>query len=444
MASPYDDPTVQAYLKSQQDQVTAYLQAQQAAAVKAYWDSQYALAHPAAPAPAPTTVTQVQQPAGPATPPLPTGPTAPTTTTPPADDGSNALQMLETMYPWAKQLGLDQVIRDYGTQGLDTDQIYAALQQTDQYKYQTQGMYKADGTKRFSSESAFFAWRDQTSQILKNYGAPGNDYNDPTDYVGLAESEMTDPSELEKRLQTYNSIKASSDDVKAAFYVYAGRTLTDDELYTATVDPQAAVDLTSDYNQKVALSPLDYDTWITRATQFATSATVDKLTNLKAQGVDTGDAIDQIKAMDPDFAKQLATSLFQSTSTDMGLDAFTQAYNAALIGGAAKMNGVEVPTEDRVKQFAQAGVDRAKALSAYAEIGSKGQLYAGEAQRAGFNIDTSGLEDAFLLQSGPSLDIVKRADAGEKAGGMSGGKATIGQDNKTGKVQQLGLQGQQT
>lgn len=380
--------------------------------------------------------------------PTPTADTAPEDPPPPPVDEAelarqqSALDYIRVNLPWVAQLGLEDTVLGWVRDGSTPEGVVAQLRQTSQYKGRFVGINRADGTMRMN-EAQYLNTEDAFRQVMHQYGRDTTNFT-PADYKTLFDAEI-DPNEFKDRMQTYDDIERSSDDVKAAFYVYAGMKLTTDDLYKAAVMPDASRALQDEYNQRVTMQPIDYDTWITRATEAGLDRVSKTLSRLSDAGVVGAQAISQIQALDPQFARDLTDQLARGVGDDptatslLSLDALQHAFQYALLGSAATASGLRAPGAERLEALRQAGVTRAKALDAYGTIGSKRGLLEGMVSRSGFNpMDEQDFEKALLLNSGNEKDLLERAQGLETAYGQRTGFAAFRQ-SKAGALQQYGL-----
>lgn len=371
------------------------------------------------------------------------GVTTPAPTPTSTSSSNNAVDDLIGLYPWIAQLGLSDQIRQWAAEpNISTDALIARLRQSPQYKTNMPGIFRADGSMRMN-EAAYLQQRDAYRTTLEQWGRGAQEYNDPADFGAFFEHDIT-PDDLSQRLTTYDQVVHGSSSVKSAFYVYAGMKLTDDQLYGAVVNPTDQQKLNDEYNQRVALQPLDYSTWITRATEAGLDQVSSTLSSLQQQGLVTSDAIDSVRRLDPDFAKQIADSLYHGGSSSgpfLSLQELLHSFQYALIGGAATQSGLDLPTTDRLDALRQAGVDAAKAAQGYAYISENGKSLQGAMDRAhlGTQFTTEDFEKAVFLNSGPQVTAVDQAQAADKALTEAGGGGQVQQSN-SGRVAQRGLQ----
>jgi len=214
-----------------------------------------------------------------------------------------------------------------------------------------------------------------------------------------------------------------------------------DDLYQAVVDPRYRENLANEYNSRATMTNLDYDTWITRSTEVALSGLAQKLTQLEAAGVSPGDALDQIRSMDPEIAKQFMTVLHQGTQAGGAFledEALRIAFENAMLGSAAIAQGLGLPGADRIEEIRAAGISRAAALQGYGDYAQNQNMYRSMARRAGYAGVSQDLFEKgnFLSDAGANRQL-------DKASGMEEalGRATQGSAFSTsgGRFQQLGL-----
>lgn len=350
-------------------------------------------------------------------------------------------QTLYAQFPWIQQMGLADQIRQWAADpSVTVDGLVTQLRQTSQYKSYMQGIFNDDGTMRMD-EATFLAQRDQMKQVMRNYSRGTVEYDKPDDFKAFFDAGI-DPQQLDTRLKAYDQITRSGQDVKDAFYVYAGMKLTNDDVYKMTVNPEHAADLTNQYNANVASSPLDYGTWITRATEAGLGRVVTTLTDLQKQGVATGNAIDQVRQLDPTFARQLTDALYHGQSATgpfLSLNELMHTVEYSLIGGAALQSGLSMPTQARLDALRAAGVDRAQALKGYGEIAAQQNQLQGALGRANLGqFSQADFEKAVFLNSAHETDLLNRAQAGDKALSVGSGAAGF-QQSQSGQIAQGGL-----
>ena len=372
---------------------------------------------------------------------------APSTTNSSSTDTSqaaNALTLVKGMFPWLANLGLDQQILEWSIQGLPPEGIVANVRNSSQYKSRFVGIFRPNGEMRMS-ESEYLNTEEQYRQLMRQYFRPDYEYNDPNDFKMLFDSE-TSVDELSKRFQVYDQVRTGSQDVKDAFYVYAGLKITDDDLYNAVVNPEFRDGLTQQYTEATAKQPLDYSTWITRATEAGLSRVVQSLTSLQSQGVDVNNALAAVSKVDPTFAQSMMDVLLHGGSPNdpsryLSLNEALHSFEIAMIGGAASLQGLALPTADRAEAFRQAGIDRAKALETYGKYATNQNFFSGAVQRAqlGTGFTQSQFENAVFLSSASDQQLLERALSYEKSLGETSGSFGFSVD-QAGRLQQRGLQ----
>lgn len=344
----------------------------------------------------------------------------------------NAIDDLYGAYPWLARLGIGTLLHQWVVEGYQGDALVGLVRQTQQYQGLFPGIKRNDGTLRMN-EASYLQTADQYRNVLRSFGAADYRYDSPFDLSVFFEADIS-PDELQQRYQIYDTVRRGGmDDVRDAFYIYAGKPMSDDDLYNYVVNPDARNSFDDEYNQRVAAQPLDYHTWITRATERGLQKVVTQLTNLQREGVVTGTAINQIRNLDPDFARQMMDLLYHGGNTGpdggyLGVNELMNAFQFALIGGAAAEQGLSVPSIERVNAIRQAGVDRAKALEQYSSFAQQKNLLAGAVQRAGGSqFGQSEFEQAVFLQSAPEQELLRRAQAQEEALGKRSGAASFSQ-----------------
>jgi hypothetical protein len=347
-------------------------------------------------------------------------------------------------YPWLKGLNLplDQV-RDWLIEvGDDPNALLGKFRQTQQYKDRFAGIYRDDGTLR-TTEAQYIQTESDLSQTLHDFGRPTDGWK-PADYAAFFKQGIT-PQVLQQRLQVWDNVTRGPSDVRDAFYVYGGMRLSDEDLYTMAVDPAARQHLVSEYNSRVAKSPLDYQTWVTRATEAGLDRVTQQLESLQQQGVVTGDALASVRSINPQFAQQMVSALYQGNDPTLGrtldLNELMHAFDFALIGGAATANGLALPTAERVEALREAGITRAKALDVYSSISQGQSALSGALSRSnlGQGFTQDDLEKALFLNSAPEAHLLAQAQSYDKSLAESSGSPGFSQDPQTGQLRQRGL-----
>lgn len=367
-------------------------------------------------------------------------------TDPPTLDPSSVINIndfharLQSMFPWIASIGItvDQ-IQGWAVNLLTGDSLVSAIRQTPQWQARFPGIRRPDGSLR-SDEATYLATEDNYRKVLKQWGAPGQTYDQPWELAAFFDNEI-DANELNQRFQVFDAVSKNKD-AQDAFYVYAGLKPSVDDLYQAAVSPAARQRLEDTYNQAVASSPLDYHTWITRATEAGLGRVADSLTDLQQNGIITGTAISRIQSVNPDFARQMMDALYHGgdgTKT-LDLNSLMNSFQYAMLGSAATDNGLALPDKDRIEALRQAGVDRTKALDAYSQFATKQNLLSGMAQRAGLasKFTQDDFEQAVLLHQGPAVQEMAQAQSQEDALSKSAGSANFNMD-RNGRLTQSGL-----
>jgi hypothetical protein len=358
------------------------------------------------------------------------------------DYGTTLLDQLNATFPWLRQLGIPiQFFRDLAADVVTEGEVLEKVRQTEQWQFMFAGIRRPDGTMRHN-EATHLARQDDYRTLLKQNGRADYEYDNPQDFVAFFENDIA-PQELAQRFQVYKQVEEGAQDVKDAFYVYAGMQITTDDLYQAAISPEARQRLNESYNQAIAAQPLDYQTWITRATEAGLSRVAESFENLRSQGALTGTAITRALTVDPDFARQMMDVLYTGggpETTTLSLEELMSSFELAMIGSAAANSGVGMPSKERVQAIRQAGVDRAAALKGYAEYGRQKNLLAGAAQRAGKGFTQDDFEKAVFLQQADAQQLLGGIMAQEEAMGAQQGAVNFDQ-TRTGGFAQRGLRG---
>jgi hypothetical protein len=235
------------------------------------------------------------------------------------------------------------------------------------------------------------------------------------------------PDELKQRLTMWDTLDRGSDDIKNDFYVYAGMKLSTDDLYAATTNPEAQRQLLDEYNNRVSAQPLDYQTFITRATEAGLGQVSKTLTNLQQNGAVTGTAVSTVLQTDPAFAQQMMDVLYHggegaAATRTLNLQELTNAFQYAMLGSAATQNGLNLPDKARVEAIRQAGIERTQALQTYADFAKNKGIYDAAVQRAtGQSFGQGDFEKAAFLQQADSQLLLQKGLGSEKASGQKSG-----------------------
>jgi hypothetical protein len=350
---------------------------------------------------------------------------------------------LEASFPWLNQLGLSlDWFRETAATITNPDEFVSKLRQTPQYKARFPAIRRADGSIRMD-EAAYLRQETTYRQLLRQFGYPVEQYENPTTLVGFFDNEI-DPNELKDRLEVYEGVKTAGTSVKDAFYVYAGLDLTDDDLFEAVVDPAAAQRLSNEYNAAIASSSFDYSTFIARATDLGLRRAAETLDQLRTSGAVTGQAVQQLLRTDPGFARQVMDVLYTGGSGDvssgsLSLQELTNAFEEAMIGAAASSAGLSLPTKDRIAELRMAGVNRAQAQQAYRDFGQFAGIYRSAVERArGTEFGQDQFERASFLGDSQAVSDLRAGLAYEQAQGKAQGTFRFDQD-RTGTIVQQGL-----
>src|SRR5579884_2471813 len=149
-------------------------------------------------------------------------------------------QSLLGLNPWIGQLGLQSQILTWAQQGLSPDSIVAEIRATPQWQSMFPGIRRPDGTLRMN-EGQYQGQEDSYRQLLNTGGFQGDQWSHQ-DLAAFFQNEI-DPNELQTRIDKWNQVQTSGGSTKAAFAVYAGIPLTDEQIFQAMIDPSVRQDL---------------------------------------------------------------------------------------------------------------------------------------------------------------------------------------------------------
>jgi len=352
---------------------------------------------------------------------------------------------LKQMFPWMDRLGVDvSWLQNVAATAASGAEVVAQIRQLPQYQQRFPGLYRADGTQRMT-EAQYIQTEDSYRQVLRQFGRDETEMNSPQDFVGLFEGEV-DANEFRDRMTVYQRVQESGRDVRDAFYVYAGMRLNEDDLYAAAVDPARAQALSTEYNERVAASPFDYPTWISRAAEAGQTRVAETLGELQRTGKLTGSAVQNILQSSPDFARRIMDAIYTGGDPSGGagflsLNDLLSSYEFAAIGAAAKGAGLEMPDREQVARIRAAGVDANKAVQAYTDYGARRNLYAGMVDRLTRGEDTftqADFEGAAFLGEGKQKELLDRATRMEESFGKGTGNSRI-DVYEQGRLRQRGL-----
>jgi len=329
-------------------------------------------------------------------------------------------------FPWVEQMGIGAQLREWLIEGLEGTALLGKLRQLPQYQAYFPWIRRDDGTMRMT-EAEYLRSQQGYGVLLRQYG-----HEVPTDPQGFGHffNGEVSQDELKDRLETYSNVQRSGRSVKEAFYIYAGIRLTDDQLYDALIQPERMQQLQSEYNIRVASSPLNYDTWADRATEVGLQRVVDTLEKLEGAGVITSTAIERVRSVNPEFAKQMIATLYTGGDPNAGdymtnIDDIMATFEEAMIGGAATAAGFTLPGRERVQELRQAGVSRAQALQKYSDFGADSRRISAAAGRRGDTFGVRDFEEASMLGAGDERARLDQILAQEKAMGQASGGIAV-------------------
>jgi hypothetical protein len=358
---------------------------------------------------------------------------------PSVGSAGSLLDQLRASFPWIDAIGLTpDFFRELVAKAASGAEIITTLRAQPQYRARFPGLWRNDGSVRMT-EAEYLARETDYRKVLRQYGF-GDRYPDAASLTQFFTGEI-DPNELKDRLTVYRGIQTSGQSVKDAFYVYAGIRLSDGDLYSAVVDPERYASIQSQYDENIARSPFDYQTWITRATEVGLERVSSTLRDLQSSGAVTGSAVQAIQRTDPGFARSIMDVIYTGGGSASGLPLqdLLSAFEYAAIGAAATNAGLTLPGKDRVAEIRSAGVDRAQAQKAYLEYGLNKGVYDAGSQRqgmGGFNQDE--FEKAAFLGNVKAAEELRSVLSREDAAGKGSGAFRFEQDRQ-GRLNQASL-----
>tara|TARA_B100000686_G_scaffold96990_2_gene103785 strand:+ start:19394 stop:21367 length:1974 start_codon:yes stop_codon:yes gene_type:complete len=364
-----------------------------------------------------------------------------------SDQTRNAVyDWINVQFPWARDLGLEEMIRDAIENNLDDDVMIAQIRQSPQYLAAFPGITDEQGRMRFLDEADYVDQVRQYRNVLRDAGSIGDrlifdpNTESPLDYAAFMERGIS-TEELSQRLDTFRNLNNASSGVRAAFKAYANMDVPVEMLYQAVVDPKTATDLIGEYNQNVLDANYSYPEQLANWTDAIREQTLEQLTSLETQGVLPEGAMNRINALSGDEQQALVEALYIGDVTEndplLEFDELAEAYQFAVIGGAASEQGLVAPSLERIRAIREAGINRAQALKAYGMYsGQKGLINAmlsrTNVQGQGMSAFTqSDFEEAVFLNQAEETDLLTRARQSEQALGRAGGGfATSMQGNR--------------
>lgn len=326
-------------------------------------------------------------------------------------------------YPWVAQLGLEELISESIVNGDSLEQIIQTVRASEPYRRR----FPAMDFSKFDSERQYLERVEQYRTVLKQSGFYDPSTDDPQDYIGFIEGGIS-PDKLRERVSTYRRLEEGSQEMRDQFYVYAGMDVSVDDLFEAVVNPSFGQALVEEYEAVVQGSSLDYETFITRATERNLENVATLLEGMVDQGLTTREAVSRVRGIDPTFAREIMGVIANTGDMTLNYDELSAAFQYALIGSAASEQGLQAPDREMVVRLQQAGVDRARARSAYGQFARSEGAIQGMVQRATQGevetFDQTDFEEAALLGQSDKVDLLQRAQGMEAAYARRGGFAT--------------------
>jgi len=336
---------------------------------------------------------------------------------------STLLDEVLGLYPWAENIGVTDIIMEAVINGDTPDQILQTVRRSEPYRR----LFPAMDFKTFSNEAEYLERVDDYKTVLKQSGFYDPSTDDPQDYIGFIQGGI-EPNELRQRVNTYQQLEQGSQEMRDQFYIYAGMDVSVDDLFEAVINPNFGQALVEEYEAVVQGSSLDYETFITRATERGLDNVATLLEGMVDQGLTTREAVNSVRGIDPTFAREIMGVIANTGDASLNYDELSYAFQYALIGSAATEQGLQAPDKEMVGRLQQAGVDRARAVQSYGSFSKSQGAIQGMVQRATQGeveeFTQTDFEEAALLGQSDKVDLLQRAQAMEKAYSRRGGFAT--------------------
>ena len=355
---------------------------------------------------------------------------------------NNAIENVLVAFPWMRELNITPLLTEMiqANPNVSDEAILSEIRRSPEHAMMFPSLFRPNGTLRMT-EATYQARLDDYKAVHAQFGGDPNQFG-AFEMAQLLENEVG-VDEFRSRRTLYNEVQRAGRDIRDAFYVYAGLRLSNDDLYEYIVDGDVRSRFDQDYNRRVTASPVDYDTFITRATEAGLERVVEGLEDLQAGGIEVGSSLMAMRNIDPAFARQMADVLYQGTEgTPLGsLVELENTFQAAMIGAAASQQGLVMPERERIEAFRSAGVDRARALEGYSMFARQGEALRGQIQRLnqGQQFTQELFEEAVFLQSATAEELLGKAQAREQAFGRAQGSAAL--QMRGAQLQQAGLSG---
>lgn len=351
---------------------------------------------------------------------LTTTPETPTTAEEYTQDPESIVDAVMGSYPWLAGLGLRDFILGLVTDNprISSTAIISQVRNNwGGYDELFPNIRRDDGTMRMN-EATFLTTMDNYRRVLNRFDGLGDEYTRAQLSQFLANE--IDVGELQDRLTVYDRIQRGGHDLKAAFYVYGGISLTDDDLYDMVVDPDYAGDVTSQYYANA--QNLDYPTFLGRVTDIATQTTGTMLPRETAATV-----LDQLLHNgDPVDGEYLSLVELEA------------AFEAAMIGSAATQQGLALPDFSRIEQFRMAGINRTQALQKYGEYARDRDFFNAVVGRRDMgDFSQQNFESASFLFDPDQQRRLQRALVQEQSRGKGG--TSFAFQNVAGRIAQGGM-----
>lgn len=342
-----------------------------------------------------------------------------------AVDPSAFMAELRGAFPWLSGMDLPiEWFQSAAATASNSDEFLASLRSTPQYRKRFPGLYRSDGSLRMS-EAEYMNTENSYRQLLSQYGYDTQRYSAPGDLLGFFENEI-DPNELGQRFEVYDQVQRGGQELKDAYYVYAGINLSDDDLYRMVVDPNARGDYEREFNHQLATDPVSYVDYVARVADVSRDRVLGHIEYMKNQARQGAPIANPFEGVSDDFLRQWVDLIITGGEPDLveplSLQDTIAAFEYAVIGAAAERSGLNLPDKDTLAKIRQAGVSRTQAIQQYTSYGAQKGILDGASQRAGFGgLTQEEFEQGTFLGDADAAREIQAAVAREEAAGRSGG-----------------------
>jgi hypothetical protein len=313
------------------------------------------------------------------------------------------------------------------------------IRQTEQYRRRFVAIRAPDGTL-LMTEAEYIATERNYYDVLQRYGYEAA-YGSAESYAAFFRNGIT-ARDLDQRLGVYQAVQRGSSHLRNAFYIFAGVSMSDDDLYSYIVDPNVRATADQVYRTRATSQTLDYPTYVKRVAEVATNDALRTLTNLSDAGMDVSGQTSALMSSTPAVREAYADGMIQHGRAGGFITSeehLVHSLELAMLGAAASEQGFALPSAARIEQFLSAGVDRTRALQEYGQFAARASALNAQSQRArGRGFGQYEFENATFLSSASDILTLTRAIAQERAVARGEGSFSLSQD-RSGRLVQSGF-----